>query len=93
MGSEKFQPPENTPRKPVVREFVTRDQRRSIFEMACVHFRSIRSIAKFHGLSDMEVQNIVFEQMTKRQDAALRRAYAAGRLSMLPPPVARKMAA
>ncbi len=92
-GPAAFQTTENTLRKPPVRCFITPDRRRSIFEMACVHFRSIRSIARFHDLPEMEIQTIVYEQMTKRQEQAVRRAYAAGRLSTLPPPVGMRRAA
>ena len=71
--------------KPRVRAFIRPDQRRSIIDMLCVHFRSVYSVAQHHKLPRREIETILIEALTQREDKAYRRGYSAGRCSWLPP--------
>lgn len=78
-----------------------REMRESVVAMICCHGLTIRQVGREYGLSDGDVQDLLLEGMSERMNKAVKDAYRAGRLSVMPPakviemplPVERKRAA
>ena len=58
----------------------------SVFAMIRFHGHSIRSVARTWGISDGEALDFFLEGDARYEDRAIKAAYRAGRLSVMPPP-------
>jgi len=58
----------------------------SVFAMIRFHEHSIRSVARTWGITDGEALDYYLEGDARHEDKAIKAAYRAGRLSVMPPP-------
>ncbi len=58
----------------------------SVFTMVRFHDHSIRSVARTWGITDAEALEYYLEGDSRHEDKAIKAAYRAGRLSVMPPP-------
>ena len=68
-----------------IRTLLPVEVRESIFAMLMIHMVGVRRTARHHGLLEAEVEEVLFDEMTRRMDKAVRLAYQNGQRSMMPP--------